>query len=161
LGGGVVIALMLGGLAACQEPPSVRLYNNAREPIVLHLDKGLEGADRMADDLVQVQPGSSRRFMAERMRGWVLRLTDGPCEVSYAFPRLQWNNPWGYHDANGAWIAVGRFPVDVQLQPDLNLYLKPRGTTGAASQQALDSAQAHGFPLAPLSKTCAAVTAPP
>ena len=157
------------GLCACQEPPSVRLFNNAGEGLTVHLDKGLEGADRLVDDLVPIPVGTSKRYLGERMRGRKLVVSVGSCDYRYVFPPMNWNSPWGYHDAQGRWVHAGRFPVEVQIEPDLTIYFKDsadalklttseraavRKHNGIAPVAKLKRAQGHGFPIRPISRTC-------
>lgn len=135
----------------------------------MHLDMGLVGKGRLQDELVEVQAGGRKWFLASRMRDGRLVLSRDGRRYCYAFPPMANNNPWGYHDAQGQWVYAGRFPVEVQVEADMVIFLRPSaenpGRTGPDGMKAfgagdmipvatLRTAQAHGFPLRPISGSC-------
>jgi hypothetical protein len=162
----VLVALLLAAtVGGCSRHLELELYNNTGLPIVLRLDKGLEGADRLVDESVRVQPGSRMRFRLGRMRDDQLHVVAGRCTVRYDVSEGYPRSPWRYQDGRGEWIVNST--VRVQLEPDLVLHLhapvsalsrdearRVRSRGGFQPVGVMRRAQRLGFPRAATSKVC-------
>lgn len=127
-------ALLLG---ACDTLPHARVINNTGAPIVLNFDEG--GFDREA----RLVNGGARIVMAY---GSPLNVTALNCRNVYVWPEMGLNFPFKIYEDG--------YPVSVQVQPDLKIYLLPYKAKAPAESDALARWQGHGFPLQPVKSDC-------
>lgn len=127
---GAAIALVALGLSACEDGASFRLHNaTAAAMAVLPQERG------HFPRTIHVDPGENaklyirRGYSPEGGRPW--RSPDGT------------RPDYSYH-----------YPIEVQVEHDLKLYLLPAKAKGLLPLDALKQRQVHGFPLKPVSKTC-------
>lgn len=137
------LAPLLFLACACDKLPHARVINNSGEAITLRFDDG--GVEREA----RLENGSARIVMAY---GAPLGVTALNCRNVYAWPEMGLNYPFKVYEDG--------YPVSVQVQPDLKIYLLPFRTTDPASADALAKTQGHGFPLEPVRSACGIPVAP-
>jgi hypothetical protein len=127
---------------ACSRPLQVRVFNNTGGSIAIHVTAG-SGFATTQKDIVVASGGLSPQFdYYYRYRG-PFRISAAGCEIAYSLPlHLQ-----GYALPNTYDV-----PVQVQIEPDLTIYLV-RFDAKTVSDVRL-SAQVQGFPLRPTSRTC-------
>jgi hypothetical protein len=129
-------------VAACSQALQVRLFNNTRDPITLHVTT-LHGFLEREKDIV-VGSGLSAQF---DYPGGTLRMMASGCEFTYSLP----NTFQGYPIPRKTSYGVA---VQAQLEPDLVLYLVPYDAKTVSDVKLSDSLQVQGFPLRPSSRTC-------
>lgn len=135
-------ALLLGG---CYDQfATVKVVNNSGRPVEL-----LEGG---REDPRRVAPGATSKQFTAWGEGRRLDVRSGGCVYQYRFPEMGVNFPW--RKPGGEPDYDSRYPVKVQLEPDFSLQLQPQDSFGPAPGSVLKAAQAHGFPLEPVRKTC-------
>jgi len=132
--------------AACDRGPGITLVNGLDQPVIMHL---LLANGRGSKDIL-LRPGGAKSLLI----GDSYSLTVDGCEVGYRFPKVDeiFNYPWRAPDGKGETKPDYRFPYPVAevLKSDGQLYL-----AGSKPKTAPATEQAHGFPLSPISKTCA------
>ena len=148
----LVAAIVLVG---CDTVPNIRLYNGLARPIDLAVAKGSREPQKS-----HLAPGEAVQI--KNIYGPGLRLAFDGCEWRYLLPYMDLNHPWRIPDGQGGSAPDYQhlYPVDIQLQADSFLYLRPYRAKGVVPIGELESAQAHGYPLKPVSKICAEPTSP-
>lgn len=136
--GGMIAAIFSGVLlCACDTLPHARVINNAGADIVLRFDEG--GVERE----VSLANGRARVILAY---GAPLEVRALDCRNLYVWPSMALNYPFKVYEDG--------YPVSVQVERDLKIYLAPFKTKAPVSAAALLRSQAHGFPLQPVRSVC-------
>lgn len=143
---GVAIALAALGLSACEDRVSFRLHNATGAAMAVLSQEG-----GYFPHTLHVDPGESAKLY---ILGEDIRLTGAGCEARYLVPEYYpFNYPWRSPDGSKPDYRYA-YPIEVQVESDLTLYLRPAKAKGVTPLKTLKQRQAHGFPLKPVSKTC-------
>lgn len=138
-------------LASCDTLPNVRLHNGLGVPVVLRIEKGGQEAHE-----AHLAPGGSVRIW--NIYGPDFRLSANGCEYRFRLPDMDLNFPWRVPLGGGRAEPDYKefYPVEIQVQPDFMLFLRPHGAPNDAvsSAEELRKVQAHGYPLHPVAKIC-------
>ncbi|MBX3484903.1 hypothetical protein [Phenylobacterium sp.] len=147
------VAMSLG-LSACDIAPNIRLHNGVGRPLALEIAKGGQQARK-----IDLEPGGAVRIW--NIYGPNLTIRFDGCEWRYRLPYMDLNFPWREADGLGGTRPDHDhgYPVEVQLQPDHLLYLRPEASKGVVPLAGLAGSQGHGFPLTPVG-TCDLPTPP-
>lgn len=129
-------------ITACSRPLQLRVFNNTGGSILLHVTVG-SGFATTSKDILVGSGGLSAQFdYYYRYRG-PFRISVAGCEVTYSLPLHLLGYPLPYrYDAT----------VQVQLEPDLAMYLVPFDSKTVSDVRL--AAQVQGFPLRPISRDC-------
>lgn len=132
-----VASAMLVCISACTPVMQLVTFNNTPGLLEVHF----------ARKDIAIATGSSARFRyPQSNEKWTVRISASGCEVTYILPHYL----LGY-TAPIRWFSA---PVNVQIEPDLSIYLVPSDTESVSNVSLLASLQSDGFPLRPSSRTC-------
>jgi|SRR5580658_1452112 hypothetical protein len=132
-----VASAMLICIAACTPVMQLVTFNNTHGLIEVHF----------ARKDIAIATGSSARFRyPQSNEKWTVRIFASGCELTYLLPHYL----LGYK-APIQWFSA---PVNVQIEPDLSIYLVPSDRGSVSNVSILASLQSDGFPLQPSSRTC-------
>lgn len=124
--------LLLGG---CDTLAYAWMINNSGAPVRLRYDEGgREETARLANGEGRIIPNLPSVVEA------------AGCNHLYHWPQMAMNYPFEvYKDG---------YPLSVQIEPDLRLYILPYKTRRALPPTALAAVQHDGFPLSPAQSDC-------
>jgi hypothetical protein len=124
-------------ITACTPVMQLVPFNNTSGLIEVHFAR---------KDIVIDAGSSARLIYPQSNEKWTLRISASGCEVTYLVPHYLAEYPFQIH-----WFSA---PVNVQVEPDLAIYLVPPDTQAASNVGLFASLQTEGFPLRPTSRTC-------
>jgi hypothetical protein len=130
------------GLAACSKALQLRLFNNTKDPITIHLTT-LHGFRKEEKNIVI---GSHLSAQFDYQSG-TLRVSAAGCEITYLLPQDLRGYPFPRASHN---IPA----VEAQLESDMAIYLVPPDTRTVSNVGLLASLQVQGFPMRPSSRSC-------
>jgi len=137
-----VLAVSTGVLlSGCWDQlPVARLTNNTGSPIVLLIEPGLK-----TERGIDLETGATKKLLAYgRNNAFGVELAG--CQYIYRFPSMGVNFPFEPYK--------GSYPVIVQVQPDLGVYILPSKAEVPAAAEVFENRQHHDFPMRPIAKRC-------